>query len=77
MICPGAIATNIDQSTVKADDLQQIVIPIEFPEGQQPLADGPGQPEHVADLVAFLASSESKHITGAEIVIDGAESLLS
>ncbi|MFC9708098.1 SDR family oxidoreductase [Paenibacillus sp. NPDC056933] len=77
VICPGAIATNIDQSTVKTDELQQIVIPMEFPEGQQPLADGPGQPEHVADLVAFLASAESKHITGAEIVIDGAESLLS
>ncbi|MBU5351069.1 SDR family oxidoreductase [Paenibacillus silvae] len=77
VICPGAIATNIDQSTIKTDDLQDIIIPIEFPEGQQPLADGPGQPEHVADLVSFLASNASKHITGAEIVIDGAESLLS
>ncbi|MGF9695684.1 MULTISPECIES: SDR family oxidoreductase [Paenibacillus] len=76
VICPGAIATNIDQSTVKTDELHQIVIPMEFPEGEQPLADGPGQPEQVANLVAFLASSESKHITGAEIVIDGAESLL-
>ncbi|CAH1211302.1 MULTISPECIES: SDR family oxidoreductase [Paenibacillus] len=77
VICPGAIATNIDQSTIKTDDLQEIVIPIEFPEGQQPLQGGPGKPEQVADLVAFLASSESEHITGAEIVIDGAESLLS
>ncbi|GIO41932.1 SDR family oxidoreductase [Paenibacillus apis] len=75
-ICPGAIATNIDTSTEVSDELDGIVIPVEYPEGSQPLADGPGQPENVADLVAFLASDESKHITGARIVIDGAESLL-
>lgn len=31
-----------------------------------------GQPEEVADLVAFLVSGESAYITGAEIAIDGA-----
>ncbi|MDO7905714.1 SDR family NAD(P)-dependent oxidoreductase [Paenibacillus sp. JX-17] len=77
VICPGAISTNIDESTEKTDGLKEIIIPIKFPEGSQPLANGPGQPEHVADLVAFLASDESRHITGAQIVIDGAESLLS
>ncbi|MEK3757895.1 SDR family NAD(P)-dependent oxidoreductase [Paenibacillus sp. FSL R7-0337] len=77
VICPGAIATNIDESTEWNDDVESIVIPIEFPEGAQPLADGPGKPENVADLVAFLASDESIHITGSQIVIDGAESLLS
>lgn len=75
-ISPGAIATNIDSSTEVSEELDGIVIPVEYPEGSQPLADGPGQPEDVADLVAFLASDESKHITGARIVIDGAESLL-
>ncbi|AWB44420.1 3-oxoacyl-[acyl-carrier-protein] reductase [Paenibacillus sp. CAA11] len=76
VISPGAIATNIDETTRKSDDLEEIVIPVEYPEGSQPLANGPGQPEDVADLVAFLASSESKHITGARIRIDGAEALL-
>ncbi|EHB67224.1 SDR family oxidoreductase [Paenibacillus lactis] len=76
VICPGAIATNIDQSTKKKDNLDEITIPVEYPEGSQPLADGPGQPEEVADLVAFLASDQSRHITGAQIFIDGAESLL-
>ncbi|MDR0270113.1 SDR family NAD(P)-dependent oxidoreductase [Paenibacillus sp.] len=76
VICPGAISTNIDQSTEKTDELKEIVIPVQFPEGSQPLSDGPGVPEQVADLVAFLGSDESIHITGAEIVIDGAESLL-
>lgn len=75
-ICPGAIATNIDSSTEISEELKEIVIPVEYPKGSQPLADGPGQPENVADLVAFLASDDSKHITGARIVIDGAESLL-
>ncbi|AHV97327.1 SDR family oxidoreductase [Paenibacillus sabinae] len=76
VVSPGAISTNIDQSTEPTEELESIVIPIEFPEGQQPLADGPGKPEDVANLVSFLASDESSHITGAHIVIDGAESLL-
>lgn len=76
VVCPGAISTNIDQSTKKQGGLEEITIPIEFPEGGQPLAEGPGQPEDVADLVAFLASDESRHITGSQIFIDGAESLL-
>lgn len=76
VISPGAIATNIDETTEVSEELKEIVIPVEYPEGSQPLANGPGQPENVADLVAFLASDESSHITGARIVIDGAESLL-
>ncbi|MFD3261037.1 SDR family oxidoreductase [Paenibacillus lentus] len=76
VICPGAIATNIDSTSEVSEELEEIIIPVEYPEGAQPLADGPGQPENVADLVAFLASDDSVHITGARIVIDGAESLL-
>ncbi|WP_054958414.1 SDR family oxidoreductase [Paenibacillus dakarensis] len=76
VICPGAISTNIDQSTDVEGNIEKIAIPIEYPEGDQPLADGPGKPEEVADLVAFLASDESRHITGSQIFIDGAESLL-
>ncbi|NMO96278.1 SDR family oxidoreductase [Paenibacillus lemnae] len=76
VVCPGAISTNIDQSTKKQGNLEEITIPIEYPDGGQPLEHGPGEPEDVADLVAFLASDESRHITGAQIFIDGAESLL-
>lgn len=75
-ICPGAIDTNIDASTQISNELQEIVIPVEYPEGSQPLAHAAGKAHQVADLVTFLVSNGASHITGARIVIDGAESLL-
>ena len=76
VICPGAIATNIEQSTEQRD-LDEVREPVEYPEGKIPLTDGkPGSSEQVAQLVLFLASDASSHITGTEIWIDGAESLL-
>ncbi len=75
-ICPGAIETNIQESIHQSADLKKIEIPVVFPEGDQPLDHKPGKSEHVADLVTFLASGLSSHITGTEIFIDGAESLL-
>ncbi|RCW50266.1 SDR family oxidoreductase [Paenibacillus prosopidis] len=76
VICPGAIQTNIGESTKATPQLDKIKIPVKYPEGSQPLEHGPGQPEQVADLVLFLASQESSHISGTEIFIDGVESLL-
>lgn len=76
VICPGAIETNIGKSTEKTPEVDKIEIPVEFPEGSHPLEHGPGQPEQVAQLVSFLASEESSHITGTEVYIDGADSLL-
>lgn len=75
-ICPGAIKTSIDDNTKRTPSVDEIKIPVEFPEGDQPLKEQPGLPEEVADLVLFLASDESSHITGTPIYIDGAESLL-
>jgi NAD(P)-dependent dehydrogenase (short-subunit alcohol dehydrogenase family) len=76
VICPGAIETSIDENTER-DNLDEIQEPVEFPEGVIPLTDGkPGTSEQVADLVYFLASDMSSHITGTEMWIDGAESLL-
>ena len=76
VICPGAITTNIDESTEKRS-LEDEKEPVEFPEGQIPLTDGkPGTAMQVAQLVKFLASDESSHITGTPIWIDGAQSLL-
>lgn len=75
-ICPGAITTNIDENTYPSDDLKEVQIPVEFPEGDQPLEDGPGKPKQVAKLALFLASDDSDHISGTEIYCDGTESLL-
>jgi NAD(P)-dependent dehydrogenase (short-subunit alcohol dehydrogenase family) len=76
VICPGAIETAIDENTEQRD-LEHVRIPVEFPEGSQPLTHGqPGTAEQVAKLVLFLASDASDHITGTEMWIDGAESLL-
>jgi NAD(P)-dependent dehydrogenase (short-subunit alcohol dehydrogenase family) len=75
-ICPGSIMTKIDESTVR-DDLDQIREPVQFPEGNIPLTDGnPATAGQVAQLVWFLASDIANHITGAEVFIDGGESLL-
>lgn len=77
VICPAAIQTNIGENTDKdKQNLKKIEIPIEYPEGSQPLEHGPGTPDQVADLVCFLASDQSSHISGTEIYIDGTESLL-
>src|ERR671920_1337405 len=76
VICPGAITTPIHDRTERRD-LEKVQVPVEFPEGNMPLTDGKmGSPEQVARLVLFLASDASDHITGTEIFIDGAESLL-
>ena len=76
VVCPGAIDTEIDDSTKKRD-VEEAKEPAEFPAGKIPLTDGkPGTSEQVAQLVLFLASDASSHITGTPVWIDGAESLL-
>ncbi len=76
VVCPGAIETNIEEST-EHRDLEKVKISAEYGEGGQPLTHGqPGSAEQVAQFVLFLASDASSHITGTEIWIDGAESLL-
>ena len=76
VICPGAIETEIDENTEKRN-VEREKEPVEFPKGRIPLTRGePGTAKQVAQLVTFLASDASSHITGTEIWIDGAESLL-
>ena len=76
VICPGWIKTEIEQSTEKRNTAEAEE-PVEFPEGSVPLTDGkPGKASQVADLVYFLASDAASHISGTEVWIDGAESLL-
>lgn len=76
VICPGAIGTNI-QNTSKEIHIDQIQEPSYYPNGRVPLNGGlPGRPDQVAQVVLFLASDAASHITGTEVWVDGAESLL-
>ena len=76
VICPGAIDTAIEENTEKRAP-EKLPQPVEFPEGRIPLTgEKSGTSEQVAKLVLFLASDDSDHITGTEIYIDGAQSLL-
>jgi NAD(P)-dependent dehydrogenase (short-subunit alcohol dehydrogenase family) len=76
VVCPGAIDTEIDDNTEKRH-VERAAEPVEYPEGEIPLTDGkPGSAEQVAQLALFLASDASSHISGTEIWIDGAQSLL-
>jgi NAD(P)-dependent dehydrogenase (short-subunit alcohol dehydrogenase family) len=76
IICPGAIESEISDNTEKrATDAAKV--PAKYPKGTVPLTGGkPGTAHEVADLVLFLASDASKHITGTPIWIDGGQSLL-
>jgi NAD(P)-dependent dehydrogenase (short-subunit alcohol dehydrogenase family) len=72
-ICPGAIETNINESTQERDT-EGLGLPVEHPEGNQPL--NKGVANQVAQLALFLASDNASHITGTEVFIDGAETLV-
>ncbi len=75
-VCPGAIDTQIDDSTETrgTDDLH---LPVEYPEGQVPLNDGDsGSAIQVANAIEFLLSDAASHVSGSEIYVDGAQSLL-
>jgi NAD(P)-dependent dehydrogenase (short-subunit alcohol dehydrogenase family) len=75
-VCPGAINTQIEDSTEHRED-EDLHLPVEYPEGSVPLTDGDsGSPEQVADAILFLASDAASHVTGTEIYVDGAQSLL-
>ena len=70
-VCPGWIDTRI------GDNMEVRGIETRIDDIQVPLTGNqPGRPEQVAELVLFLASDASSHITGTEVWIDGAESLL-
>ncbi len=75
-ICPGSVVTNIRENT-HLRNVQSIRHPVTFPNGNIPLTGGErGTPEQVAQLITFLLSEHASHITGTEMWIDGAQSLV-
>ena len=79
VICPGWIRTEIRDNTYPRN-LEEIAMqpPNEaYPRGRNPLTGRePGEPEQVAEVVAFLASRGASHVSGTEIWVDGGESLV-
>jgi len=75
-VCPGEIETSIDANTrLRKED--ETAIPVVWPQGQVPITGGrPGRSEDVADVIAFLASDQSRHVTGSPIWVDGGQGLL-
>jgi NAD(P)-dependent dehydrogenase (short-subunit alcohol dehydrogenase family) len=75
-ICPGWISSEISENTEQRNT-DKIRYPREYPKGTVVLTGGkPGTSEQVADLIFFLSSDAASHITGTEMWIDGAQSLL-
>jgi NAD(P)-dependent dehydrogenase (short-subunit alcohol dehydrogenase family) len=75
VVCPGAIDTHIGKNMVKRD-IADLGVAVEFPDGWHPLRGEPGTAEQVAQVVLFLASDASSHVTGTELWVDGGESLI-
>jgi NAD(P)-dependent dehydrogenase (short-subunit alcohol dehydrogenase family) len=72
-ICPGFINTNIFGAGLgiaaeNHDTVRAVVA--EISQHAQPIARG-GQPDDIANMVAFLASADASFITGTHMVVDG------
>jgi NAD(P)-dependent dehydrogenase (short-subunit alcohol dehydrogenase family) len=74
-VCPGATDTDIDDNTERRN-LESISPPVEYPEGKLPLMDGQMSSDEVARVIVFLASPESRVVTGTEVWVDAGTTLL-
>lgn len=76
-ICPGAIETNIDQSTTQRHT-ESIKIQAEYPKGGPTPIPGEsnGTIEQVGRLALFLASDWADHMNGEVVFIDAGASLV-
>jgi NAD(P)-dependent dehydrogenase (short-subunit alcohol dehydrogenase family) len=75
-VCPGAIDTSINDNT-KVRGEEETAVPVEYPQGDIPITGGKaGESEDVASVILFLATDQSRHVTGTPIYVDGGQSLL-
>lgn len=75
-VCPGAIETSINDNT-KVRGERETAVPVDYPAGDIPITGGrSGESEDVASVILFLASDQSRHVTGTPVYIDGGQSLL-
>ena len=72
-ICPGFINTNIFTASLEVPDTSKDAakaIIADMSAHAQPVARG-GQPEDIANAVAYLASEDSAFMTGTHMLVDG------
>ena len=72
-ICPGFINTNIFTSSLSITGEQEVIakqVIAQMSSNAQPVARG-GQPDDIAQAVAYLASSAAGFVTGTHILVDG------
>lgn len=68
VVCPGWIDTPFNDPAIEAGGGPETLAPfldVMVPIGRQ------GQPEEVADVVAFLASDDARLMTGSVVMVDG------
>ena len=71
---PGSISTPMVHKALKSLTGTDLMAE-EDPEKAR-LALGIGEPEDVANMVLYLLSDESKHVTGAEMVVDNGDTVI-
>ena len=71
---PGSISTPMVHEALKA--LRGTDLMAEEDPEKTRLELGIGEPEDVANMVLYLLSDESKHVTGAEMVIDNGDTVI-
>ena len=69
---PGSINTPMVQNAVK----QLMDIDLDDNAEKKRKAMGIGEPQDVAHMVVYLLSDESKHVNGAEMVVDNADTVI-
>ena len=71
---PGSISTPMVHTALKTL-MGTDLMAEEDPEATR-IAMGIGEPEDVANMVLYLLSDESKHVTGAEMVVDNGDTVI-
>ncbi|MDQ0300042.1 NAD(P)-dependent dehydrogenase (short-subunit alcohol dehydrogenase family) [Salibacterium salarium] len=74
-ICPGAVQTNILDRTYRDEGQLEKITQTGGHNNEGANLDQAVSPDKIANLVLFMLSDESAHITGTEVYIDGTESL--